>query len=419
MPAGNALIAEKMPVPVDAGTPGEPPRAPAPSLVVPQPAPISIECATGARLTEIEADWLDLVRRAHEPNVFMDPAVVEVAQRSFHDDCGVTLLAWQGAGKSKTLVGLWAFSVTHPDYLPLPRRILLAPAAPHSYLATPVIDRDMADSALEAMLDFIARSDLPKLVALNQIRLDGPTMRALDRVLNARGTAPFVLAKDRRPVLASGLSAAKYFEKALSGSTRKKLRQHRRRLQEKGNLESKVWTAPDAVCRAFDDFLHLEAAGWKGRRGTAMHCKAAEAAFARNLVAKLACRGAASIHALYFDGRPISMQVVLRAGSVAFTWKTAYAETAHEYSPGMLLLEDYTRAFLADDTITMVDSCAYDERGFMSAWSERQEIGQVWLNPASGFSLRFFLLGHLQKVALWLRSVVKETYLWGRQWKKN
>ena len=38
----------------------------------------------------------------------------------------------------------------------------------------------------------------------------------------------------------------------------------------------------------------------------------------------------------------------MRAGAVAFTWKTAYDEQFHDFSPGMLLLEDYTAAFLAD-----------------------------------------------------------------------
>jgi CelD/BcsL family acetyltransferase involved in cellulose biosynthesis len=271
------------------------------------------------------------------------------------------------------------------------------------------------------MLDFVARADgMPKTMVLDPIRTDGPTMQALERILRARAAAPFVVAEARRPVLASDLDGTQYFEKALSSASRKKLRQHRRRLAEKGALALKVCDAPAAVGNAFDEFLALEAAGWKGRRGSALTCKPAEAAFAREMVAALALRGAASIHALYLDGKPVSMQIVLRAGPDAFTWKTAYDEAMHDFSPGMLLLEDYTKAFLSDDRIARVDSCVYDESSFMAAWSERQAIAQVWIDARRGSSLFFLGACWLQKASLSLRAVAKQTYLsWRRKWKKN
>jgi Acetyltransferase (GNAT) domain len=68
--------------------------------------------------------------------------------------------------------------------------------------------------------------------------------------------------------------------------------------------------------------------------------------------------GEAFIHALELDGRPVSMQVVLRAAPAAFTWKTAYDEALGDMSPNRLF-EDYTQAFLENDQIDSVDSCAY------------------------------------------------------------
>ena len=386
-----------------------------------QAAPIVVECAVGARLSEIEPDWQYLVTRAHEPNVFMSPAVIRAAQAHLADHRYVTLLAWQNDGEAKTLVGLWGFAVGSAPHSILPLRVLLSPPVPHGYLATPVVDRAAADGALRAMLDFVARaSDLPKTLVLDPIRTDGPTMQALERVLRARGTAPFAVVQARRPVLASGLDGTAYFEKALSSGSRKKLRQQRRRLAEKGALTLDVCDAPDAVGQAFDEFLTLEAAGWKGQRGTALTCNPAEAAFARAMVADLARSGAASVHALHLDGKPVSTQIVLRAGPVAFTWKTAYDEAMHDFSPGMLLLEDYTKAFLADAQIARVDSCAFDESGFMAAWSERQDIAQMWIDARSGDSWRFVVLCRLQKALLGLRAAAKQKYLsWRRKWKRN
>ena len=105
----------------------------------------------------------------------------------------------------------------------------------------------------------------------------------------------------------------------------------------------------------------MEASGWKGRQGTALASNETDAAFMRGAIAALAERGCATVHSIHLDGKPVSMQIVVRAGAAAFTWKTAYDEAFHDFSPGMLLLEDYTAAFLADKTIAFVDSCSFDD----------------------------------------------------------
>jgi CelD/BcsL family acetyltransferase involved in cellulose biosynthesis len=271
------------------------------------------------------------------------------------------------------------------------------------------------------MLDYLERdAGAPKLIMLDAMGMNGETMRSLARVLEARNGAPFILTRTQRPMLESELDGPRYLEKSQSSSSRKKLRQHRRRLAESGKLEFKVCQEPRAVHQAFDDFMRLENQGWKGRNGTALLCSKAEAKFSAAMVASLAERGDASIHALYLDGKPISMQIVLRAGRIAFTWKTTYDEAFQEFSPGMLLLEEYTREFLSDRSIACVNSCAYDDKGFMSAWAERQEVAQVCISVRGGFSLRFFLFCHLQRGFLALRRAAKTFHAsWRRKWKKS
>src|SRR4029079_9322428 len=105
-----------------------------------------------------------------------------------------------------------------------------------------------------------------------------------------------------------------YLKNAVTSRTRKKLRQHRRRLSEKGAVTSVIASEPEAVRRAFEDFLALEASGWKGREGTALLSDNADVAFMREAVAALAELGCASIHSLCLDGKPVSMQLVRRAG---------------------------------------------------------------------------------------------------------
>jgi CelD/BcsL family acetyltransferase involved in cellulose biosynthesis len=381
---------------------------------------IAVESADAARFAEIRPAWIDLLARADTPNVFMDPALLRAAAELGIGAPYRAVLAWKQDGGVPQLIGAWAFVIRRPRRSPLPVRMLLAPSTPNGYLATPVIDRAHLDQALEAMLEAVVRDpQLPKIIALDAMGTDGPTMEALTRVLAARGTAPCVFEQRRRPKLASTLDGKAYLEQALSGSSRKKLRQSRRRLSEKGALTSVVLSEPAAIRRALDEFLTMEAAGWKGRNGTALLCDEIEAKLVRAGIAALAEDGCISIHALYLDGRPVSMQVVGRSGPAAFTWKTTYDETFHDVSPGMLLLEDCTAAFLADKSIAYVDSCSFDDTGFMATWTERQAVADLWIDARRGGSLQFRVLGTLQKSYRDLRATAKRAYLAWRSKRKR
>ena len=377
------------------------------------PSRITVEIADAGRLAELRPSWIDLLTRADVPNVLMDPAMVQAAAEVFPESQSQALLAWKLPVKGeRQLAGIWAFSIGRPHQSAFPVRMLTIPPGPHRYLATPVIDRACLDETLDAMLDTLAADpNLTKIAALDAMSTDSPTMEALARVLAARGSSPCWLEQFRRPKLASNLDGKSYLEKALSSSSRKKLRQHRRRLAEKGALSNVIASAPDDVRRMLEEFMQMEAAGWKGRQGTALFNSPDSAAFMRKTIVSMAELGSASIHALYLDARPVSMQIVVRAGAAAFTWKTAYDEEFRDYSPGMLLLEDYTTAFLADKSIAYVDSCSHDDHGFMSAWSERQAVADIWIDARRGGSLAFRVLGIVQKRYRHLRALTKNGYL--------
>jgi len=378
-----------------------------PRAAAPAAAHVSVEVAGAARLAEIQSEWRDLVARADAANVFMHPLLVALGAR-YPDARCVTLLGWRDNGGRRQLVGLWAFNIARAPRSIIPVSVLAAPPFAHAFLAAPVIDRNALDETLQAMLNAIAGDPaLPKILALDGMRADGATMQALARVLAARGSQPCHLRRSVRPMLACRRDAAASVDTMLSASTRKKLRQHRRRLAEKGALEATTIVEPEAVARAVEDFLKLEAAGWKGRERSALLCNSRDATFTREMMAALAPHGEAWVHALTLDGVPVSMQIVLRAGATAFTWKTAYDERLRDFSPGMLLLEDYTAAFLADPRIATVDSCAYDEASFMAVWDGREAMIELWLDARRGGSPAFVYLSRLQNIYLRLRAQAK------------
>ena len=370
-------------------------------------AAISVAFVSGSRLAALAEDWSDLARRADVANVFMHPTLLAEAA-SAYPEREIGALAAYINGR---LAGLWGFAHMRARQSPLPLNVLAAAPAPNAYLSTPVIDRTLLEPVCEAFLAFIASdADLPNIVAIDAIGTDTATFAALERVLAARGGAMHVFSRAQRPKLASDLDAKAYFEQAMSASSRKKLRQHRRRLGEKGALTSVVITEPHAVMHAFEDFLVLEAAGWKGRQGTALLSDAADAQYTRAMIAALAAEGDAEIHSLTLDGKPVSMQLLLRAGRTAFTWKTCYDEALHDFSPGTLLFEDYTAHLLADKNVDVVDSCSFDDSGYMGSWRERGDIAQLWFDARPRRSITFVMLARLQSVYLALRARAKALY---------
>src|SRR5207302_1686591 len=166
---------------------------------------IAAEVIDAALYERLRPAWEDLVARAAEPNAFMDPALVAAAAAGNPSIPVRVLVAWQpcdgadavtaGDGQrlvgTKRLVGAWAFAVDRPRKSPVPLRMLSAPAHLHAHLATPVIDHEYADAALDAMLDaVVADPDCPNLIALDAMGTEGPIMAALARVLSARGSTP-------------------------------------------------------------------------------------------------------------------------------------------------------------------------------------------------------------------------------------
>jgi hypothetical protein len=369
---------------------------------------VFVEIVRGKPPAELDRHWPDLLTRADEPNVFMQPQVIRA---SGSDSRTVSLLAWDNFGRERHLRGFWAFSIGKPQPSLVPVSALRAPPTGHAYLSAPVIDRGCLETVLHAMLDAIANAtDLPKFIALESMSGAGATCEALTRVLAQRDGRFCRLDAKPRPLLMAGDKAEGYLEKAFSSTSRKKLRQRRRRLAEMGTLQTTVVSAPDTVGSAFETFLALELKGWKGQRGTAILNNPDEAAFARDLIADLAQAGDVSIHALELNGRPISMQIVLRAGNAVYTWKTAYDEALGDFSPGMLLFEDYSKAFLADPSILFADSCAFDDSGYMAAWTERKLVIDLWVDARRGGSALFAVAARLQRSYLPLRDAAKQAY---------
>jgi CelD/BcsL family acetyltransferase involved in cellulose biosynthesis len=158
-----------------------------------------------------------------------------------------------------------------------------------------------------------------------------------------------------------------------------------RRLADLGAVVVETASAPDQVKARFEEFLRLEAAGWKGKRHTALAELPPIAAMAREIVGRRAAAGAVRVDSIRLGGRPIAMLVSFLSGATAYSWKIAYDETYEKASPGAQLMLEAGNTLLSNAGIRRIDSLADANHPMIDhLWHERLAIGTLVIGPAGG-----------------------------------
>jgi hypothetical protein len=341
------------------------------------------QASAGFDLVE-ELDYLSA--RTIEPNVFFNPHFLAPAMPRLEDREVRLAVIRDGDEYKNRLRLLVPFSVERPP-VPVGVSIMRTWASPFGPLGTPLIDRDDPGGVIEDFFDMLSRSHLklPKVLVLPEIRLDGAVASMLKGVADARGLPLVMTGRVERSFLESKLDGDTYLKASLSSNRYREFRRLKRKLAEQGELVHSVARGPDDIRPAVEGFLALEAAGWKGRKRTAMAIDRYRAAFAREAVNGLAEQDLCRIHSLTLDGKLIASLIVFVEAGVAYTWKTAYDENFSAFSPGVLLMIEVTKQHLDDPNIDLTDSCAVPDHPMMSRlWSERKPIGTLVIGMTPG-----------------------------------
>ena len=326
-----------------------------------------------------------LCARSVEPNIFFNPRFLAPAMPRLEDkEIRLAVIRDGGPGQGRLRL-LVPFSVERPP-VPFGVPIMRTWANPFGPLGTPLVDHDDPEGVISDFFSMLARPHLklPRVFVLPEVRLDGPFATILSAFAASRNLTLVVTGQAERPYLQSTLEGEDYLREALRSHHLRELRRLRRRLRELGKVEYHVARNPDDIRIGVETFLSLEAAGWKGRGGTAMATDRYRAAFAREAVHRLAERDLCRVHSLTLDGKAIACLIVFIESGIAYTWKTAYDEEYAVYSPGTLLMLDVTATHLEDPNILGTDSCAVPDHPVMSRiWTERRPVGTliVGLNP--------------------------------------
>lgn len=134
------------------------------------------------------------------------------------------------------------------------------------------------------------------------------------------------------------------------------LRKARNRFTRQGEMTITTATSRDEVAAAFDEYVAIEATGWKASNGALASQPIQYAVLRHFLVASAeAGGGRVAVRTLRLDGRPAAAQLVaVTAGTLALL-KVAYHDALSDLSPSNLLMADLVRTCCDRADIDRID----------------------------------------------------------------
>lgn len=353
---------------------GRPPSRPSPRSAWSRPSPRSARPISLSDLGPAQlARWRELAARAAEPNPFFEPEFVLPAARHLRPrDVGLVVVEnrerdwvacmpvwpWLRRGKVRAPV---LTSWGHPWY---------------GCLGTPLVAQDvLADGAERLLVRALEASRtlkvVPGVVALTLVGEGGPVAIALS---HAEVSRAHLLTRhglfDRAVLRRSTVDAGP----VLSGRHRRDLRRHERRLGEALG-GSPVVTDESSRAGAVEEFMAVEASGWKGDRGDALRVRAAHAQFFRELCDGFRAAGRLQLLAYGVPGRTASYKCNLLTPAGVFCFRIAFDESVGRFRPGLQLELRMIDWFAERMDQSWLDSCAAPGHPmFDRLWPDRRRL---------------------------------------------
>lgn len=329
------------------------------------------------------AAWDDLAAAAIEPNVFYEPWFLLPALEHLEPIPEQRFVLVYGAGGKdgrEVLCGFFPLQACRTETaVALPAMGLLR--HPFCYLRTPLLRAGCAREALHAFLEWALHlRPRVRLFELGDIAGDGPFRQLLTDELYQRGTLTYHIGAHTRALFRPSADVETYLQAAMSSRHRRDFGRKERRLADHGPIRYEA-SHPDMDAEAFaETFLKLEAAGWKGRRGTALCSDGGSREMFRAIVRGAAARRRLLTLTLWVGDRAAAQRVSFLAGTGAVAFKIAYDESFSRYSPGVLLELENLRRLHASPALPWMDCGAVPYNSlFNQVWIHRRPIETLLL----------------------------------------
>ena len=202
-----------------------------------------------------------------------------------------------------------------------------------------------------------------------------------------------------------------WLSRSLDPKRRKELKRLRNRLNEQGDLKLAVLQPDGSAAPFIASFLELEAAGWKGKSGTALGSEDDLAATTHKALAALHQVGKLRFWSLKLGERTIASLFAYVDGNKANLGKIAHDEAYGKYSPGSLLVLDATESIFNEGSIIEVDSSAVPGHPMIDhLWRDRLGFADIMVAPASVSTLRFGVIVMTERMRSFCRAALKSLY---------
>jgi hypothetical protein len=261
----------------------------------------------------------------------------------------------------------------------------------HTHYGDIVLAPDHATAAFNALLAELGRQ-VPNHLGLDlaRVRQDSPIWTVLQH-----GLEGYVV---RRGLLHRGsvLNVKGDFDSYLAtlGNMRSNLKRYRKKLERRGRVSIDIRTGSAASADFLDEFLTLEASGWKGRSGTALLNQPDSVPFHMALIRNFAAQERLEWHTIRVNECLVAARMALRCGNALLFPKIAFDEAFAECRPGSILTEETLRNAFSRPDITELD--------FVTA----SEAHQFWHLPQREYADVHLVRRSVHGVAFQLPSVL-------------
>jgi len=307
--------------------------------------------------------WEELAAAAIEPNVFYEHWMLLPALEAYGagEDISVVLVLIRDPHNPDApakLGGLFPLGLVR-NFRKLKVSALSLWQHVHCYVCTPLVRADAAKECMVELFKWFRSGEASvSLMELGSTSGDGPFHKVLVDLINEIGLLSWVTDIFTRGLWSEGYDKKTNPESAVSGDLRRRLRRKEKRLSERGRVEHLAIRPEDDVGRWIDEFLQIEASGWKGQRGSALASSESGRRYFTEIATSAFRRGRLLMLGINFNGRPIARRCAFVAGEGSFAFKTAYDEEFADFSPGAMLEMDSIRQLQTLRGVRWMDSCA-------------------------------------------------------------
>jgi CelD/BcsL family acetyltransferase involved in cellulose biosynthesis len=329
-----------------------------------------VEVLDAAALPALQPQWEALAADAAEANPFYEHWMLLPALQAFGEGEGFRCVAvWQDG----TLGALFPMQL-HRRFRGMPLPTLRSWSHRNMLHCTPLIRGKAGSQNAVKCVTALLQSRLASVYDFDWTCTDGYFYGALVESILAAGLPWMVTDAYMRPALVRGRDPRERF----NSNTRNNLRRNETRLRAHGELTSVRLAAGDDLQKWIDDFIRLEASGWKGRAGTAIGCREDDRRFFGEVFAEAFRRERLVITGLDLAGKPLARHVMLSAGEGCFSLKLGYDEAHEKCSPGMLAELDNVRQFMETPGPRWIDSnTARESQGYGRVWKDCRTVQRI------------------------------------------